>query len=93
MGEVVPFSNIVFDYAFPVSLVAPRFEWRIEPSGSGSTFTAISYVRAGDFFRLLRKKEMDWKVAATRQHTKEEGEYLQPIFSSSSEQGHVEPAD
>lgn len=51
--EVVPNRKIVFNYFFPISLVAPKFEWLIEPEGPNSVFTTISYLRAGNFLRKL----------------------------------------
>ena len=84
IGEVIPYRKIVFKYSFPVSLVSPSFEWRIDPIESGSRFTAISYLNAGDFFHKLSKKEMDWKLEATKKHTKEEGEYLKKILELNS---------
>lgn len=48
IGKVIPNRKIVFKYSFPISLVAPWFEWSIEPKGSNSVFTTRSYIRAGD---------------------------------------------
>jgi len=76
IGEVIPFNKIVFKYSFPISMVSPKFEWKIEPKDSKSIFTAISYLNAGDLFYKMAKKEMDWKLEATKRHTKEEGENL-----------------
>jgi len=59
IGEVILNRKIVFKYSFPISLVAPKFEWLIEPKGSNSIFTAISYLRAGNLFYKLSKKEME----------------------------------
>ena len=82
VDEVIPYKKIVFKYSFPISLVSPKFEWIIDPQESGSLFAAISYLNAGDFFRILSKKEMDWKLEATKKHTKEEGEYLKKILEA-----------
>ncbi|UCE06283.1 MAG: SRPBCC family protein [bacterium] len=80
IGEVVPNRKIVFKYSFPISLVAPKFEWLIEPKGSNSVFTAISYLRAGKFLRRVFKKEMEIKIAMHNKHVKEEGENLKKIL-------------
>jgi len=80
VGEVVPLKKIVFKYSFPISLVSPKFEWLIEPKDSYTVFHAKSYLNAGDFFRKLSRKEMDWKLEATIKHTKEEGENLKRIL-------------
>ena len=84
IGEVIPFRKIVFNYSFPVSLVAPKFEWLIEPKDLISIFTANSYLNAGDLFYKLGKKEMDWKIDAIKKHTKEEGENLKKILEKNS---------
>jgi len=82
VGEVIPNRKIFFKYSLPISLVAPGFEWITEPKGSNSTFSAISYLRAGDFLRMLSKKEMDMKMEMTLKHTKEEGENLKRILEA-----------
>jgi hypothetical protein len=51
--EVVPNRKSVSKYSFPLSLVAPKVESLIEPKGSSSVFTAISYLRAGNLFYKL----------------------------------------
>ena len=80
IGEVIPNRKIVFKYALPISLATPGFEWLIEPKGSSSIFTAIGYLRAGDLFYKLSKKEMDWKIEAHNKHVKEEGINLKKIL-------------
>jgi len=80
VGEVIPNRKIVFKYSLPISLVAPGFEWLIEPKGADSVFTANSYLRAGNFIRILSKKEMDMKLEMTLKHTKEEGENLKKLL-------------
>lgn len=82
IGEVIPNQKIVFKYAFPMSIVAPKFEWLIEQKNDVTLFTAISYLRAGDLFYKLSKKEMDWKVEGVKKHTKEEGENLKRILEN-----------
>ena len=83
VGEVIPFRKIVFKYSFPVSIVSPKFEWNILPKESHSVFTAYSYLNAGDLFYRMAKKEMDWKLEATKKHTKEEGENLKCFLERS----------
>ena len=80
IGEVIPNKKIVFKYSFPISLVAPKFEWLIEPKGSNSIFTAISYLRAGNLLYKLSKKEMETKIEMHNKHVKEEGENLKMIL-------------
>ena len=82
IGEVIPNRKIVFNFAFPVSLVAPKFEWLIEPKGSTSVFTARSYLRAGEFYLKFFKKEMNYKLDLHNKHVREEGENLKRILES-----------
>ncbi|MBC8388466.1 MAG: hypothetical protein H8E13_10525 [Actinobacteria bacterium] len=82
IGEVIPNRKIVLKYSFPISLVAPRIEWLIEPKGPNSVFTAKSYLRAGDLFCKfkLSKKEMETKIEMHNKHVREEGENLKKIL-------------
>lgn len=82
IGEVIPNRKIVFKYSFPISLVAPKFEWLIESKGSTTFFTAISYLRAGEIFLKYFKKEMETKLEMHDKHVKEEGENLKKILES-----------
>ena len=84
IGEVVLNRKIVFRYHFPVSIVAPGFEWQIEPKGSNSVFCAISYIRAERIMRRLVKfseyKDIDTLMDVGKKHVKEEGENLKKIL-------------
>ncbi len=82
IGEVIKNRKIVFKYSFPISSVAPRFEWLIEPKGPNSVFTAKSYLRAGDLFLKfkLSRKEMETKIEMHNKHVGEEGENLKKIL-------------
>jgi len=86
VGEVVPNRKIVFKYSFPLWLVSPGFEWQIEPKGSNSVFTAISYVRAERIMRKLLKfseyKGIEALIKVGKKHVKEEGENLKKILES-----------
>ena len=79
--EVVPNRKSVSKYSFPLSLVAPKVETLIEPKGSSSVFTAISYLRAGNLFYKLSKKEMERRVGIHKIHVREEGENLKAILA------------
>ena len=80
IGKVIPLRRIMFKYSFPVSLAAPGFEWIISPRGSRSVFTARSYLRAGELFYRLSRREMEEKIALQNKHVKEEGENLKKIL-------------
>jgi uncharacterized protein YndB with AHSA1/START domain len=82
IGEVIPNRKIVFKYSFPISLVAPKFEWLIDPKGSTTVFTAIGYLRAGGLFYKIARKEMEWKIATHMKHVREEGEHLKRILEN-----------
>lgn len=80
IGEVIPYRKIVFRYKFPLSMASPKFEWIITPTENGSKFTANGYLNAGKLFSIIAKKEMAWKIEATKKHTKEEGENLKTLM-------------
>ncbi|MBU7022107.1 MAG: SRPBCC family protein [Theionarchaea archaeon] len=80
IDEVIPNRKIVFKNVFPVSLVSPRFEWHIEPTGSNSVFTAINYLRAEGLYRTIARETMETAIKASRKHMKEEGENLRKIL-------------
>ena len=81
IGEVIPNRKIVFKFTFPVTLVSPYFEWRIEPKGSNSVFTAITIIRCEKFYRrIMRKKSWDTLIATGKKHVQEEGENLKKIL-------------
>jgi len=77
VGEVIPNRKIVLKFSFPVTLVSPYFEWRIEPKGSDSVFTAITIVRCERFYRrIMGKKGWNNLIATGKKHVREEGENL-----------------
>ena len=82
LKQFIPNRKIVFKYSFPLSFVAPKFEWLIDPKGSTTVFTAIGYLRAGGLFYKIARKEMEWKIAMHMKHVKEEGENLKRILEN-----------
>jgi len=76
--------KVVFKFKFPVSLISPEIEWRIEPNGSNTVFTAISFLRAGNLYKKLFKKGMKKLIEEHNRHVSEEGENLKKILESSS---------
>ncbi|UCH15603.1 MAG: SRPBCC family protein [Bacteroidales bacterium] len=80
--EIVPNRKIVFKFSFPVSIITPRIEWLIEPKGSVTVFTAITYMRLGKLYQKLFKKSMGTLVEAHDKHVGEEGENLKKIMES-----------
>ncbi len=79
-AEIVPNRKIVFKFYFPISLVSPRVEWRIEPKGQNSVFTAITYMRFWRLFRVLFKKGMEKLRRVHDKHVGAEGENLKNIL-------------
>ena len=85
VGEVIPERKIFFKYSFPMSLVAPGFEWLIEPKGAGSVFTARGYMKAGDLLLKLSRKEIETKLEMHNKHVKEEGENLKKLLENQAD--------
>lgn len=82
IGEVIPNRKIVLEYSFPISLVAPKVVWLVDPKGTKIVFTAISYVRAGRLLFKIAGKEMARKITIHNKHVREEGENLKAILES-----------
>ncbi len=78
--EVIPNRKIVFTFKLPVSLISPEIEWRIEPKGSNTVFTAISYIRAGHLFKKLFRNGMKNFIEEHNRHVGEEGENLKNLL-------------
>ena len=78
--EIIPNRKIVFTFKFPVSLISPEIEWRIEPKGSNTVFTAISYLRAGYLLKKVFKKGMNKLIEEHNRHVGEEGENLKKLL-------------
>ncbi len=78
--EIIPNRKIVFNFKFPVSLISPEIEWCIEPKGSNTVFTAITFMRAGHLYKKLFKKGMKNLIEEHDRHVAEEGENLKKIL-------------
>lgn len=78
--EIIPYRKIVFKCAFPVSIVSPKFAWLIEPKGSNSVFTAVTYMRFGRIFQKLFKKHIEDSKRIHDKHVRTEGENLKKIL-------------
>ncbi len=78
--EITSNKKIVSKFSFPISLVSPKIEWLIEPKGSNSVFTAVTYVRAGSLLSKISKKGMKTLIEAHDKHVREEGENLKKIL-------------
>jgi uncharacterized protein YndB with AHSA1/START domain len=83
--DIVPNRKIVFKFAFPVSLVSPKVEWQIEPTGSNCIFTAITYMRWGNFFQKVLKKHMKDSIELYDKHVGAEGENLKKILEDKND--------
>jgi uncharacterized protein YndB with AHSA1/START domain len=84
-GEVVeiePHRKIIFDLSFPISVMSPKLEWRIEPKDSHSVFTAITYVRAGDLLSRLLPQTMGNIIDSGESHMKQEGVNLKQYLEA-----------
>ena len=80
VAEIIPNRKITFKFIYPVSLISPKIEWLIEPKGSNTVFTAITYMRAGHLYKKLFKKGMKNIIEAHDKHVAEEGENLKKIL-------------
>ena len=83
--EIIPNRKIVFTFKFPVSLISPEIEWRIEPKGSNTVFTAISYLRAGYLLKKVFKKGMNKLIEEHNRHVGEEGENLKKLMEEKND--------
>jgi hypothetical protein len=75
--KIVPNRVIAYRALFPLSILAPGNTFLIEPKGENSCiFTAMGRLRLPRWlFKKLHKKH-EYKIEATEQHMKEEGENL-----------------
>lgn len=80
IGEAVPNRKVVLKMSFPMSIVSPKFEWYIEPKGSNSVFTDVSYLSFERLFRTFYKKGLENLIEAHDKHTGEERENLKKIL-------------
>ena len=78
--DIILNRKIVFRFSFPISLITPRIEWLIEPTGSATIFTAITHMRAGKFLSKIFRKEMDKLLIAHDKHVDEEAVNLKNIL-------------
>jgi len=78
--KIVPNRKIVIKFAFPVSIVSPKIEWLIEPKGSHSIFTAITFMRFGKLYQKLFKRRMKNLIEAHDKHVMKEGENLKRLL-------------
>ena len=80
--EIIENRKIVSKFLFPISLITPKIEWLIEPTGPNSIFTAITYIRFGNLLKAISKKEMKKLISAHDKHVAEEGENLKRILEN-----------
>ena len=71
--KIVPNKEIEYKPLFPLSILMPKNQFFMEPTGLNSCiFTATGSLRAWPLFRKFGGKRLD----AIKQHMKEEGENL-----------------
>ncbi len=83
--EIIPNRKVIFTFKFPISIFSPQIEWRIEPKGSTTVFTAISYMRAGYLLKKLFKKGMNKLIEEHNRHVGEEGENLKKLMEEKND--------
>ena len=75
--RIVPNRLIEYRFLFPLSLFATANKFIIEPTGENScTFTATGSIRMPEWLFIKMHKKHGYKIEATLQHMKEEGENL-----------------
>ena len=80
IGEVIPNRKIVFTLSFPLSLLSPKFEWRIDPKDKSSIFTDITYLNFVTLLRIFNKKGLENLIEVHEKHTGEERNNLKIIL-------------
>lgn len=79
----VPNREIQYRSLFPLLLLAPGNKFLIEPKGQNScTFTAMGSLRIPRWLFVKLHKKHKYKIEATEQHMKEEGENLKRALES-----------
>ncbi len=76
-AEVVPNRKFAFKFHFPKSLFV-KYEYRIEPKGVNSVFTAYAHLRIPVFARNIIQPYIE----VGKKHVKEEGENLKKILEN-----------
>lgn len=76
MTKIVPNKGCKFRLLFPVSIIVPNGEFEVEPTETGSRFTATLYSRFGRLLSVFAKKEMK----ALEQHMREESINLRRLL-------------
>jgi hypothetical protein len=77
-ADVVPGRKFALKYSFPASLFC-KYEYLIEPEGTNTTFTAITYLKYPRFAR----KRMQTVIEVGKKHVREEGENLKKLLEQS----------
>ena len=75
--KIIPNELIEYRFVFPLSLIATANKFLIEPKGPDSCmFTAMGTLRIPRWLFVRLHKNHRYKIEATEQHIKEEGENL-----------------
>jgi hypothetical protein len=80
ISDVTHNKRIAFRFRYPVSLITPGIEWLIKSKGKKSIFTAITYIRAGHFYKKIFRKGMRNLIKEHNRHVNEEGEILKKLL-------------
>ncbi|MFC2078477.1 hypothetical protein ACFLSZ_00690 [Candidatus Bipolaricaulota bacterium] len=83
--KIVPNELISYRPLFPLSMIATGNTFGFVPTGEDRcTFTADGYIRFPMWLFKRMHKEHEWKLAASEQHMKEEGENIKKAVEQSS---------
>ncbi len=72
---------IEYRFLFPTSMICSGGSFNVEPSNSGSVFTAKLYFRFGKFLSKIYPSRLN----AIKKHMKEEGENLKNLLEKKNE--------
>ena len=81
--KIVPNRVIEYRFLFPLSILATGNKFLIEPKGENScVFTAMGSLRIPRWLFERMHKNHKYKIEATEQHMKEEGENLKKALEN-----------
>lgn len=79
--KIMKNKGFEFRILFPESIIMPKGEFLVEPTATGSQFTATLYYRFGKLLNLFAKKEKE----IIEQHQREEGINLKRLLEGKDE--------
>lgn len=78
--EAIPNEIVVFQFAFPISIINPKNEFVITAMGASSVFTGVTYLKFNKIFRIIFNRQIEEMVEAIEKHTAVENENMKRIL-------------